>query len=265
MSNSSEPQEGVGLEPGVWRAEFQIRSYDVDFRRRATAQAICRAFLEAAWNHAEQLGFGFAALASQNRLWVLARLLVEIDVYPRWGEKVRLSTWPRGFSTLFALRDFELHDNSQRRLAAGASSWLVLDAASHRPQRPDKIGLRIPSEPARAAVRRDPGKLATPESAAVALSAHARYSDIDVNEHVNSAKYIGWLLDSYSTEFHQAHSLRSIELNYTGETRWGDTVSIASQQLSSVEFAHSIVRTDQSEVCRALLRWTGETSQQTEI
>ena len=265
MNHSSEPQDGVELEPGVWRAEFQIRSYDVDFRRRATAQAICRAFLEAAWNHAEQLGFGFAALASQNRLWVLARLLVEIDVYPRWGEKVRLSTWPRGFSTLFALRDFELFDNGQRRLAAGASSWLVLNVASHRPQRPDKIGLRIPAEPARTAVGRDAGKLALPKSAAVALSARARYSDIDVNQHVNSARYIGWLLDSYSAEFHQAHSLRSIELNYTGETHWDDTVSVTTQELGSLQFAHSIVRTDQSEVCRAVLRWTGGPSQQTEI
>src|SRR5258708_26681262 len=98
----------TGADLGVWRESFEVHSYDVDFRKRTTVEAICRAFLEAAWNHAGQLGIGYTELASQNRLWVLARLLIQVHRYPCWGEGLELTTWPRGTSSVFALRDFEL-------------------------------------------------------------------------------------------------------------------------------------------------------------
>jgi len=64
---------------GIWREPLKARSYDVDFAKRARTEAICRWFLEAAWNHAEQLGVGYNELSRQNRLWVLSRLLVQIQ------------------------------------------------------------------------------------------------------------------------------------------------------------------------------------------
>jgi acyl-ACP thioesterase len=245
------------LEP-VWRESLRIQSSDVDFRKRATSESICRAFLEAAWNHAEQLGVGYGALAGQNRLWVLARLLVHFDCYPRWGETVELSTWPRGPSSVFALRDFELCNKERQLLAAGASSWLVLDGSTHRPQRLDKLAARIPAAVSRMAVGRDPRKLSNQAMNATCLTAAVRYSEIDVNCHVNSATYIRWLLDSYPAGFHQRHTLSSLEVNYVGETHWSDSISILSHECSATAFAHSIVTASGREVCRAALEWVVE-------
>ena len=247
-------------EPRVWRQNWAVRSYEVDFRQRATLEAICRCFLDAAWNHAEQLGFGYGHLAKQGLLWVLVRLLVRIERYPLWSEQARLSTWPRGLGGAFALRDFELVDPAGTQLAAGASSWLVLDAATRRPQRIDKLPFRVPNLATRPAAGREPKKLPNLRVGQGALTTAARYSDIDVNEHVNSARYLGWLLDSYSPTFHRAHKVRSLEVNYVTETKWGDSVSVVSDQRSATEFSHWIVKADQSEVCRAELEWEVEPS-----
>jgi len=245
-------------ESGVWRESLKVHSFDVDFRQRAAAEALCRNFLEAAWNHAEQLGIGYGELAKHNQLWVLARLLVQVDHYPHWGEEVSLTTWPRGTSGILALRDFELFDAKANRLAAGASSWLVLDAATHRPQRIDKLALRVPNQITRAAMAREPAKLQQLRTSAVALTTTARYSDVDVNRHVNSARYLGWLLDSYSPDFHRNHSLRSWEINYVGETLWDETVLVRSHQRGPLQFSHLIVKSDCSELCRADLEWKRE-------
>ena len=250
--------EPASTESGVWQESLKIHSHDVDFRKRATGEALCRSFLEAAWNHAEQLGIGYSDLSKQNQFWVLSRLLVQVDRYPEWGDRVTLNTWPRGISSVFALRDFELMDSERRRLAGGASSWLVLDAATHRPQRIDKLLLRIPNQIARMSLQRDPAKLPTPETSAVTLTTSVRYSDIDVNQHVNSARYVGWLLDSYPPDFHLKHSLRTLEINYVGETLWGENVSVRSQQNNPLGFSHLIVKPDGAELCRAQLEWTAE-------
>jgi medium-chain acyl-[acyl-carrier-protein] hydrolase len=242
--------------PEVWHEDVRAHSYDVDFRKRATAQAICRTFLEAAWNHAEQLGFGYSALTRQGRFWVLARMLVEIHSSPAWGDQLQLCTWPCGISGLFALRDFEFSDRQGQNLIAGTSSWLILDAVSHRPQRLDRMDTTFPTAERRPAIGREAGKIPVVPSPGSALSAAVQYSHIDVNLHVNSAQYVGWLVDSYPQNFHNGHVLRSIELNYTGETRWSDTISVLTSQLEPLRFAHSIVRADGSEVCRAVLAWT---------
>ncbi len=255
---TSPPPPSPGPRPGTWREALQVHSYDVDFHRCATVEAVCRWFLEAAWNHAERLGFGYAALAAKNKLWVLSRLLMEFDSFPRWGQTAELTTWPRGINGVFALRDFELHAPDGTRLAAGASSWLVLDAASHRPQRIDKLLLPPATSETRAAVGRDPAKLADTAPTEIAYTAAVRYSDIDVNRHVNSARYLGWLLDGYPADFLQRHRIQSLEVNYTGEGHWTDTLTVLTRQLGPLHFAHSVTRSEPSEVCRAELHWSAQ-------
>jgi acyl-ACP thioesterase len=254
-SLTDENQSSGAPAPGTWQEQVLVHAYDVDFRKCATAESICRWFLEAAWNHAEQLGVGFAALAQDNRFWVLVRLLVQIDQYPSWGQRSQLTTWPRGVSGVLALRDFELCDTSGRRLAAGTSSWLVLDAQSHRAQRLDKVVRQIPAVITRQALGRDPAKILPTEPGPARLNTAVRYSDIDVNHHVNSARYVGWCLDTYSLEFHHQHLLRSLEVNYTGETKWEDHVAVFSDEPSPLHFAHSIRNSKDEEVCRAELVW----------
>jgi acyl-ACP thioesterase len=255
--DQSQAAAAASVEPGIWLERIRAHSYDVDFAKRSSPEAICRWFLEAAWNHAEQLGIGYAHLARYNLLWVLSRLVVQIDRHAAWGETVELSTWPRGVSGVFALRDFELHDSTGHRSVAGSSSWLVLDAASHRPQRLDKLPFEMPAQLTRVAVGREAQKLPEFKKAnrPPVLSTRARYSDIDVNSHVNSARYVGWLLDAYPAEFHHRHALQSIELNYVGETRWEDSVSVLSEEKSPLRFNHSITNSKEVEVCRAELAW----------
>ena len=72
---------------------------------------------------------------------------------------------------------------------------------------------------------------------------------------VNSGRYVAWLMDSYSFEFHQTYQVRSFEINYTGETKGAETVSIRSHEDSDGLWSHSIVSATELEVCRARVFW----------
>jgi acyl-ACP thioesterase len=239
---------------GVWREEIQIHSYDVDFELQATLEAICRSFLEAAWNHAEALGVGFGHLEKENRLWVLVRLLIRIDRYPCWGDIVILNTWPRPAKSVFALREFELLDQAGKQLGGGSSAWVVLDANTKKPQRIEKMLERIRTSPERLAVGLEPSKVA-PCTGGTAMTRRADYSDIDLNGHVNSGRYIGWLLDSYDFEFHKTRQVQLLEINYLGEIRGGETISVRSQEENPGAWSHAIDKADGVEVCRARVVW----------
>src|SRR6266404_2033681 len=95
----------------LWSENFKIHSYEVDFKKQATLESLCRHFQEAAWSHAEELGVGYQRLQAANRIWVLSRLLVKVERPPRWGETVLIHTWPRAARSAFAMRDFEMFDS----------------------------------------------------------------------------------------------------------------------------------------------------------
>jgi len=244
----------VSKAEGIWTEEIRVHSYDVDFGSHTTLEAICRFFLEAAWNHAEALGVGFGELAQQHRLWVLARLVIKVQRYPGWGDLVRLNTWPRAAKGIFALREFELIDAAGNHLGGGSSAWVVLDQASKKPQRLEKIIERIRTGPERLAVGQEPSKV-PPCPGEAMVTRTARYSDVDPNGHVNSGRYIGWLLDSYPSDFHKSHQVQLVEVNYLDETRGGEAIAIRSQETAQGTWSHEIDKPDGTAVCRARMIW----------
>jgi acyl-ACP thioesterase len=248
----------TGAEAGVWTECVAIHAYEADFKHHATLDSLCRCFLEGAWNHAEYLGVGFHQLAAQQKFWVLSRMTIEMERYPCWGDQLKFKTWPRGTSSIFALRDFEIYDSDEMRLGGGTSAWLVLDTKNKRPQRLEKLLASVHELHGKMALGQDAQKLTKTGVEITTMSATAHYSDIDANGHVNSARYIGWILDSYSLDFHREHRARRLEINYVAETLGGESVSVSTNQTSANEFAHSIIKSNGQEVCRARVFWIEE-------
>jgi medium-chain acyl-[acyl-carrier-protein] hydrolase len=247
----------VAAESPVWIEPLKIRSYDVDFTRRATSASLCRYFLEAAWNHAEALGVGFNHLASQGKFWVLSRLRMEVRQFPAWGSVATLRTWPRAPQSLFAMRDFEVADEAGSPIVAGSSAWLVVDAVSRRPQRLNTLLAGLEGLYGNAALGQDPEKLAAGEDWDQVFSVQVRYADIDVNRHVNSGRYIDWILDAYPLGFHREHRLRVLDINFLGETLEGEALSVRTRQAGAAVYCHSLTKAGGTETCRARLKWEG--------
>ena len=240
----------------VWKGDFKVHSYEVDFKKSATLENLCRYFQEAAWNHAEELGVGYERLQAEKRAWVLSRLLVEVTRYPSWTESVCVHTWPCLTKSVFAMRDFEMFDLQGRKLVAGASAWLLLDIETKRPQRVDKLiqEIQLPFRERRA-LTHEPKKLNATAPDAAPAEFKVSYSDIDVNGHVNNARYIGWLMDAQPIELHRRSAVKSLEVNYLSEAIAGDKLSVLSSKGDPGEFLHSMVKADGTEVCRGKVAW----------
>jgi acyl-ACP thioesterase len=107
----------------------------------------------------------------------------------------------------------------------------------------------------KAVLGRDPEKLAGDQEGEEAFSVTVRYADIDVNRHVNSSRYIDWMLDAYPLEFHRRYLLRVLEINFLSETLEGEVLSVRTRQIGAGAYGHSLRKADGSEICRARLEW----------
>ena len=240
----------------VRRDEYTIRSYEADAQGKATMPLLCRFMQESASNHAEHLGFGISWLAENDFAWFLTRQLVVMDSYPRLGETIQVITWPKGRDRLLWYRDFEILDSSDTVIGKAVTAWLVIDLDRRRPKRTDTLPSLHPPNDVESTLPRRPAKIAGLSEITRSDSVRVGYRDLDVNEHVNSARYVEWILDGFHAEFHKSHRLEELEVNYLAEALYGDTLSSHREDTDGQTFLHSLVRDgDGLELFRARTLW----------
>lgn len=215
----------ASAQPAQMRRRWEVTGYDTDSSGLASFAALLSRLQEAAGDHAEQLGLGFADLARDGQLWVLFQFYGEVFRYPARGEQLEIHTWPSGRQKLLAVRDFAIRDAEGKPVVRAGSAWMVIDSETRKPIRPDRVsGLsRIPIRDEQLLV---PPRLREREDLHPAYHRSVRYTDLDVNRHVNNVQYLRWFLDALPLGWHDAGYLDRFHLTFANEGQYGDSVSI---------------------------------------
>ncbi|MBS3907475.1 MAG: hypothetical protein KGZ49_10620 [Syntrophaceae bacterium] len=244
--------------PKTWEDEYLVSFYEVDANNRVFLPSLWKYLQETAWNHANRIGIGYLDLARNDHFWVLSRLAIDMDEFPGWGDKIRVKTWLSGSSRLFAFRDFSILKEDGRIIGGAKSAWVVLNLKSRKPQRIEPFLKDLTPLPGQDGTETKPDKLPAPGDPGSETFFTVHYSDLDMHQHVNNARYIEWVLDGYSFEKNQTHHIATFEINFLAESNCGDELSIQSEQQEypSPAFLHTIIRKeDGRELCRARVRW----------
>jgi acyl-ACP thioesterase len=96
----------------------------------------------------------------------------------------------------------------------------------------------------------EPGRIANVEGAA-ANSFTVKYSEIDVNGHVNSLNYVQWLSDCFSLDFYQEHYIRRFEINFLKEITYGDSGEVHRQMIAPDDYLFQVETKEKGVACRA--------------
>ncbi len=237
--------------------KFTAEPFHVDFTGHLTMGMLGNVLLNCAGFHATARGFGIPALNEKHCTWVLSRLAVEMDEMPRQYEEFTVETWIENFYRLFTDRNFAVLDNRGRHLGYARTVWAVIDLESRKPiELPEiaaaHIGDYICDEPCpidkpsrmRATALQEAGRL------------KVLYSDIDINGHVNSIRYIEHILDLFPLEMYLKRRIRRFEATYVAESRYGDELVFYKQETGEGIHEIEIRKNGAEPVCRAKLVFT---------
>jgi medium-chain acyl-[acyl-carrier-protein] hydrolase len=241
----------------VWQDTYTVRSYEVDKMHVVQFPNLCHYLQETAWHHAQNLEFGYFDLEKKGQMWVLARLVIEMDRFPRWDDSIAVQTWPKGTERLFALRDYLLTDAEGNRLGAAASFWLLLDSTTKKPLRLTEFRHDVPLSQDKHGLNESYSKIPPigPEELGTPTIRKVCFSDLDQNNHVNYVRYIRGIIDTYSPEFHSGHTIRRFEINYMAEAVYGESMEIYSADYPDYRL-HSVTKGGAGEeLCRAKIYW----------
>jgi len=85
-----------------------------------------------------------------------------------------------------------------------------------------------------------------------------RYTDLDINQHVNNTKYIELVLDSFSPEYHKSHNLQSLTISFNSESFYDDELEIRSSSNTPSDnkiFVDGINIKTSKQVFQAVVQW----------
>jgi medium-chain acyl-[acyl-carrier-protein] hydrolase len=214
----------------IYQETFLLRTSQCDFRGTWRPSAIFEAMQEASGMHSHLLGCGRDALIKQGYVWVLSRMEVQMCKYPGVGDTVTVETFPMNNRRWFFPRYFIFRNVQGDELGYSSSLWVLLDLETRKMAPPDKIVHLIPDNSDLTAPMGLPSTVMEAEGKEKLFTRTPAYSDLDVNNHVNNARYVDWLCDALGYETLGKQTLRTICINYEAEVRPEQAVELKLTQ-----------------------------------
>ena len=218
----------------IWKEKIPVRFGNIDGSDKLTLWSIFDYFQEVAISHAESLGVGREAMSKMGYAWILSRLSLSVERRPLYRENIEVSTWPRKWDKLFALRDYCIKDEGGKTAVRGRGAWLIMDVERRRPIRAQALMEALPHNDSIDAYPEGPASLNPREDLVKTSERTAGYSDVDYFGHVNNARYIQWIQDLIGMDvLSKAEEIR-LDINYLGEVLPGNTVELWTSKDSSL-------------------------------
>ena len=239
----------------VGKYSFVVDAYLSDFRRKATLPMIGGYMLQSATKHAEERGFGYSAMTGQNKAWVLTRMYIQMLEYPVNETQITMNTWVTGLNKLFTERCFSIEDQAGRPVGYARSLWSAMDLETRRATNIlDLEGLNQYISDKDCPIE-SPSKIGSPkEGSELANSFSVKYSDIDINKHLNSIKYIEHFVDSFPIEMYQEKEIRDFSINYLSEGHYGENLDVLKSKVESDAYVLTM-KNNEKAICTAKIGW----------
>ncbi|CAJ2641250.1 unnamed protein product [Trifolium pratense] len=277
----------------VFRQIFVIRSYEIGPDRTATMETLMNFLQETALNHVTSSGIGgdgFGAtreMSLRKLIWVVTRIQVQVQRYSKWGEEIEIDTWVDAAGKNGMRRDWIIRDRCTKEIITKATStWVIMNRETRRLSKiPEEVRRELsPFYIHRIAVaseERDCEKIdkLTDGTAETTQSGLApRWNDMDVNQHVNNVKYIGWILESVPIKVLEDYNMTSMTLEFRRECTQsnmlesmtcpterviGESDNNSVNRKPDLQYTHLLrLQDDKRDVVRARSEWKLKQSQQ---
>ena len=232
-----------------------IRAYDVDFNNRIKISSVFNLLQDVASVHADLLGLGFKDLYKLDLGWVLSWVKLNIEKYPAFGDSVIIKTWPRCKFKLYSMRDYSMQDTDGKILLSATSAWLPINTKTKRITDTKNLPGGINYQPDLIAVNEFPGKIIAGATQEILLHKKFRYTDIDVNQHVNNTRYIEMILDCYLTDHYKVNQIKSFEISFSSESFFDDEIEITRSSEDGVDIIQGTKTKTLKQVFISRLEW----------
>lgn len=240
----------------VERYSYTADTFHCDFNHELCIGHLGNAMLNAADVHSTMRNFGMTYLNTIHKTWVLSRLAIEMEDIPVEHTPLCIETWVENAMKYFTKRNWCIKSEDGKVYGYGRSIWAMIDTETREPQ--DILAIHdgkimdyvYPEKPCEMA---NVSRVMTPEMTEY-TDFQVKYSDIDVNGHLNSMKYVDHVMDMFPMDHYRDYQLRRLEIAYVAEGHFGDTVRIYHLDEGNQTYAFKLCRVEEDKTETELSR-----------
>ena len=191
----------------MYKLKSKVRYSEANAKSELTLHALLNYLQDSSTFHSEELGESGAQLLEKNMAWVLSFWQVCIEELPKTSEDICVKTWPYSTKGLLGLRNFCVENGTGKQIVKANSIWVLIDSRTGRPLRiTDEVSSHYPDEPKLDMDYCD-RKIILPEEYEEKEGIVVPKYFIDINNHVNNAKYV-MLAEQYLPEEFKVKEIR---------------------------------------------------------
>ncbi|MBN2797876.1 MAG: acyl-ACP thioesterase [Deltaproteobacteria bacterium] len=241
----------------VYSRRYRVHVYEVDPDGRLSLLGALRYLQDIALEHADLLGVALRHLRPLGLTWVMTRYHLQVLQRPPLHSTVEVRTWPATRTERATCRDFLVLDEEGRPLVRASTELVVVSLETGRAVPLPEAVHRLPLHPARAVDTHFP-PIPQPTGEVIERQCRARRADVDINQHVNNAVYVGWALETPPEALLTRAVPVELEIAFRRAATFGEgIVSRASQQDGA--WVHQLLRSsDGKELTRLRTRWVDQ-------
>lgn len=210
--------------------EHQLWPFHLDFRGRYPLSQVVARMIHVAGEHAARFGFGIDHLMAHGATWVLSRMSIQFLQPISVQKPLRLTTGVTDWSGISTDRVITLEQEGCL-VASTVTKWIAIDIKKRMPIPIDKVldnkaiktefpDLNLLEVPRRLLEREDVAQLKT------AYVHKVRYSDLDLNRHVNSSVWVSLAMDALPIERLIQYRMSEAHLRFVREMHYGNELFV---------------------------------------
>ena len=205
--------------------DIRLNGLDVDGRGQCKASALLNHLQNAATLAAEDGGFSREMLVERyGAFWMLARSWYRLSRPLNYEDRLTIRTWHRGSRGAMMYRDYDILSGGEL-VGESVSAWVLAGLESRKLVRLGDITELSRTDGGTLCKTMTLAKLRRPDALREAERRKMRYSDTDVNGHVNNTRYADFACDAVEMEdLAPDRFLAEMQIGYLAECLPGETL-----------------------------------------
>lgn len=237
----------------ILEKNYDLRPSDFNCYGQLLPSAVLDIFQDAAGRHSIKMGASIFDLEKKGLIWVVAKTRLQFVGSAEMYQEVKVKTWPLKPTKVVCTRECLMTDLNGNEIVKGSSEWIVVDKVKRKIMPCEGIyKLNDEAYLETKLFEEKISKIHTKQSFDNEKKIMPRFSDIDVNGHVNNAKYADLLFDSVSSEkpakdfkylqieYHK-EVLKDRELNICFKNDNGQIIAVGKDETDKIMFS-AIIR-----------------------
>ncbi|MBS4762188.1 hypothetical protein KG089_05565 [Carnobacteriaceae bacterium zg-ZUI252] len=237
----------------IYSENFTIRHRDVDRFGKVTLSMLVRLLLEVSGQQTQNLIHQHGnPMADKNLTWFILQHDMDIHRLPTCDETITIETEALAYNRFFTHRQFRVWCNGEL-IVETMMRFAVVDMLERKLVRisPELVEHYQASEMTKLDAM---VKIKRVENDPIKINDYATYfSHIDMNQHVNNAVYVDWVVDSLDSAFLETHLPKKVSIVYENEVRLGDSITHELYEIDEMTIHH--LKNGDKSAAKAQIHW----------